>query len=71
VHPLLALPLAMIVATLILGGFTAIKSLRNVPEGYEDEEGFWALDEKDSLDANDQFAEPARIRVEAPARLRE
>jgi hypothetical protein len=67
VHPLLALPIAMVVATLILGGFTAIKSLRNVPEGYEDDEGFWAIEEKE----NDHFAEPARIRVEAPARLRE
>ena len=55
----------MLVATLILGGLTAIKSLRDVPEGYEDEDGFWALDE------NEEFAEPARVRVVASERLRE
>jgi hypothetical protein len=55
----------MAVATLILGAFVAIKSLRDVPEAFEDEDGFWAVDDVE------EFAEPARVRVDAPARPRE
>jgi hypothetical protein len=65
VHPLLALFIAMAVATLILGAITAIASLRNVPEAYEDDDGFWSVEE------NEEIAEPARVRVVARERLRE
>jgi hypothetical protein len=55
----------MVVATLVLGAVTAMLSLHNVPEAYEDDEGFWALD--DGEDA----VEPARIPIVPRDRARE
>jgi hypothetical protein len=64
VHPVVAVLIAMTVASLILGALTALMSLRDVPEAYEDDNGFWRL-------AEDETAEPLRVRVVAKARIRE
>jgi len=60
VHPLLALVTAIIVASLILGVLTAAASLRDVPEAYEDDDGFWRLE-----DEAPEAAEPVRVRIVA------
>jgi hypothetical protein len=58
VHPLLALVIAMIVASLILGTHTAAAALRDVPEAYEDDEGFWRSDGD-----TPENSEPVRVRI--------
>jgi hypothetical protein len=66
VHPLVALVIAMAVAKLVLGVITAMISLYDVPEAYENDEGFWALD-----DGEDAAKEPARIPIVPRDRARE